>query len=180
MLDIHRYISGQSYEPLRRILSSNRIKELQSKIKVNYDSETIDWKEKTIPLKDIEKSHWEPKLIIAIDGDYSKSVISNGFPGAEVGYITVSTVVILLDKVKELQKEKFIDPKKFRETEQPTSLDSLFVGCNVVLENDDSAKSSMRRILYEEMEKNSVFQGTETLLETYEALLKIKRERQVV
>lgn len=72
---------------------------------------------------------------------------------AEIGYITVSTVVILLDKVRELEKQQFIDPQKFRETEEPTSIDSLFVGCNVVLEGEDSAKSSMRKILFGELKK---------------------------
>ncbi len=172
------YKSGQSYEPLRRLLSNDRIEALQTQIKVKDEIEQIDWKEKTIPLSDLETSDWEPQLIIAIDGDHSKSTIYNGFPGAEVGYITVSTIVILLDKIKELEKEKFIDPKKFRETEKPTSIDSLFVGCNVVLDGETSAKSSMRRILYEEMQKTSVFQNTESMLETYEALLKIKRDRQ--
>ena len=172
------YISGQSYEPLRRLLSNDRIEALQTQIKVKNEIEQTDWEEKTISLSDLETSDWEPQLIIAIDGDHSKSKIYNGFPGAEVGYITVSTIVILLDKIKELEKEKFIDPKKFRETEKPTSIDSLFVGCNVILDGENSAKSSMRRILFEEMQKTSIFQNTETLLETYEVLLKIKRDRQ--
>ena len=168
------YISGQSYEPLRRLLSNDRIEALQTQIKVKNEIEQTDWEEKTISLSDLETSDWEPQLIIAIDGDHSKSKIYNGFPGAEVGYITVSTIVILLDKIKELEKEKFIDPKKFRETEKPTSIDSLFVGCNVILDGENSAKSSMRRILFEEMQKTSIFQNTETLLETYEVLLKLK------
>jgi hypothetical protein len=74
--------------------------------------------------------------------------------------------------VRALEDEKFIDPKKFRETEQPTSIDSLFVGCNVVLQGEESAKSSMRKILYTELEKCRVFVNTETLLDTYQALLK--------
>lgn len=90
------------------------------------------------------------------------------------GYITTSTVIIFLDKVKELEKSKFIDPKRFRETEQPSSIDSLFVGCNVVLKGEDSAKSSMRKIFYEELKKYRIFKDTETLLDTYETLLKGK------
>ncbi|WP_396191830.1 DNA double-strand break repair nuclease NurA [Flavobacterium sp.] len=166
------FVNGQSYEPLRRLLSDSKIQELQTQIRVNNNIEDTNWDEETIKLKDLEHSSWQPKLLIAIDGDYSKSIIQNGYPGAEIGYITVSTVVILLDKVRELEKEQFIDPKKFRETEQPTSIDSLFVGCNVVLQGEDCAKSSMRKILYNELKKFKVFGETETLLDTYEFLLK--------
>jgi hypothetical protein len=172
----NNFVNGQSYEPLRRLLSDSKIQELQSQIRINNNIEDTNWDEETIKLADLEHSNWEPKLLIAIDGDYSKSIIQNGYPGAEIGYITVSTVVILLDQVRELEKEQFIDPIKFRETEQPTSIDSLFVGCNVVLQGEDSAKSSMRKILYNEFEKIRVFNNTETLLETYEYLLKARLE----
>jgi len=166
------FISGQSYEPLRRLLSDSKIQEIQTQIRIRNTSEIINWEEQTLKLVDLESSTWQPKLLIAIDGDYSKSLIENGYPGAEIGYVTVSTVVILLDKVRELEKSQFIDPQKFRETEQPTSIDSLFVGCNVILEGEDSAKSSMRKILYDEFEKCRVFEETETLLDTYQSLLK--------
>lgn len=166
------FLNGKSYEPLRRLLSDSKINELITQIRVNSDIEDVNWDEKTIKLSELEASLWQPKLLIAIDGDYSKSIIQNGFPGAEIGYITVSTVVILLDKVRELEKEQFIDPKKFRETEQPTSIDSLFVGCNVILQGEVSAKSSMRKILFDELKKFRVFNNSETLLDTYEYLLK--------
>lgn len=171
-----KFTGGQAYEPLRRLISDSKIQEIQKRVKTKFVSENVDWKQKIISLKDIPNSKWEPKYIIAIDGDYSKAVIENGFPGAEIGYVTTSTVVIFLDKVRELEKSKFIDPIKFRETEQPTSIDSLFVGCNVVLEGEDSATSSMRRLLFEELKKYRVFSESETLLETYEILLKSKLE----
>jgi hypothetical protein len=168
------FVSGQSYEPLRRLLSSSKVQEIQSQIRIRNVTNDILWDEHTTKLTSLNQSSWQPKLLIAIDGDYSKSKIENGYPGAEIGYITISTVVILLDKVRELEKSQFIDPKKFRETEQPTSIDSLFVGCNVILKGEESAKSSMRRILYNELKKSRVFKDTETLLDTYESLLKEK------
>jgi hypothetical protein len=166
------FLSGQSYETLRRLISNAKIEVIKYKIIIKNTTEVIDWKEKTIHANELDLSSWQPKLLIAIDGDYSKSIVENGYPGAEIGYITVSTVVILLDKVRVLEKSEFIDPKKFRETEQPTSIDSLYVGCNVVLEGEDTAKSSMRKILFNELKEKRVFQDAETLLETYEFLLK--------
>jgi hypothetical protein len=165
------FISGQSYEPLRRLLSASKIQQMQSEIRVANIFEDPKWDEATINLQELQRSVWKPNYLIAIDGDYSKSKIENGYPGAEIGYVTVSTVIILLDKVRALEGEKFIDPKEFRETEKPTSIDSLFVGCNVVLQGEGSAKSSMRKILYNELEQYRVFAETETLLDTYEVLL---------
>lgn len=166
------FVSGQSYEPLRRLISNEKLEGIRSQIRIKNTNEEVDWKEKTIHSSEFELSNWQPQLLIAIDGDYSKSIIENGYPGAEIGYITVSTVVIQLDKVRELEKSEFIDPKKFRETEQPSSIDSIYVGCNVVLEGEDTAKSSMRKILYNQLNEKRIFQNTETLLETYQYLLK--------
>lgn len=167
---------GKSYEPLRRILSSKKIEQIQSRIKVKHSQSCVNWKEKAIPQSKIELNDWQPKLLVAIDGDYSTSKIETGFPGSEVGYISISTVLILLEKIRELEKQDFIDPKEFRKTEEPSSIDSLFLGCNAVLEGESSAKTSMRKMLYDEMAGQQVFDGSETLLETYEALLRIKYE----
>ncbi len=83
----NNFISGQSYEPLRRLLSDSKIKEIQTQIRVNNVAEKTNWDEETIKLSELEQSTWQPKLLIAIDGDYSKSIIENGYPGAEIGYI---------------------------------------------------------------------------------------------
>ncbi|HEY4290225.1 MAG TPA: DNA double-strand break repair nuclease NurA [Puia sp.] len=166
------FISGQSYEPLRRLLSDTKIQEMQAEVRIENRFEAPKWEEETVSLNALQQSAWQPNHLIAIDGDYSKSKIENGYPGAEIGYVTVSTVVILLNKVRALENEQFIDPRKFRETEQPASIDSLFVGCNVVLQGEDSAKSSMRKILYTDLKKCRIFADTETLLDTYEFLLK--------
>jgi NurA domain-containing protein len=169
---------GQSYEPLRRILSSDRIKEIQSRIQIKHEEKLVEWTEKVIPLSSLEPSSWRPKLLVAIDGDYSASKIETGFPGSEIGYITISTVLILLDKIRDLEQNKFIDPRQFRQTEKATSIDCVFSGCNAVLKGEASAKTSLRRALFEEMQRQNVFEGVESLLGTYEALLKIKRARE--
>jgi hypothetical protein len=171
------HTTGQSYEPLRRILSSDRIKELQSRVRVKNNTQEINWEQNSIPLSKLEPSSWQPKLLVAIDGDYSASRIETGFPGSEIGYVTVSTVLIMLEKMREMEKEKFIDPKLFRQTEQPSSIDSVFLGCNTVLVGEATPRASLRRILFEEMQRHRVFEGTESLLETYEALLKVKRSQ---
>ncbi|TDW95941.1 DNA double-strand break repair nuclease NurA [Dinghuibacter silviterrae] len=166
------FIGGQAYEPLRRLLSDSKIQAMQAEIRIKSSIKETNWSEETVHLDELDVSDIKSKVLIAIDGDYSKSIIENGYPGAEIGYITVSTVAILLNKVRELEKEEFIDPKKFRETEKTSSIDSLFVGCNVVLQGEQSATSSMRKILYKELYKCHIFKDSESLLDTYHTLLR--------
>lgn len=167
---------GQSYEPLRRILSSKKLEEIHDKIVVKYDNVSINWEQETIHKSDLEESKWKPQILVAIDGDYSKTQIETGFPGSEVGYITVSTVLIMLEKMRSLESNDFIDPKLLRDTEDSSSIDSLFLGCNTVIKGEKTPVASMRKMLFEELKRHSVFTGVETLLETYEVLLKIRRE----
>jgi hypothetical protein len=100
----------------------------------------------------------------------------NGYPGAEVGYITVASVLIDLKLVKELEQNEFINPKKFRETEKASTIETVFPGCNIVLDTERNAKASLRRVLFEELRNTSIFSDGETLLDTYEHLFRIKRE----
>ena len=75
-----------------------------------------------------------------------------------------------------MAQNEFIDPKKFRETEKASTIESVFPGCNVILDGEKNAKASYRRILYEELKSNVFFTDGETLLDTYEYLFRIKRE----
>jgi protein-tyrosine-phosphatase len=167
-----------SYEPLRRILENPKVKALQSRLKVRLISESQDEiKQRLTELSKIKPSDFQPDLIIAIDGSHHEVKIENGFPGAEIGYITVASVLLFLNKVHEHSKEEFIDPKKFRETEKAETIDTVFPGCNIIIDDETSAKSSMRKTLFEEFKNTSVFNDSESLLDTYEHLLKIKIEK---
>ena len=167
-----------SYEPLRRILDNEKVQRLQDRLKVRaieHDDETVS--EEITEKIQVEPSEYQPDMVLAIDGSYQAVKIENGFPGAEIGYVTVASVLILLEKIRELEMEEFIDPKQFRETEKAATIDAVFPGCNVIVDDEDSAKSSMRRVLFEELKNHIVFSEGETLLDTYEALLKIKLEQ---
>lgn len=132
----------------------------------------------TLNRTDLPSSEFLPDYIIAIDGSYHQNKVANGFPGSEYGYITISTVLIDAKIVRNFAKQEFIDPKKFRETEKVSSIDTIIPGCNIIVDNEKSAKTSMRKILFEEMKNVAFFEDGETLLETYEALLKIKLDKE--
>lgn len=165
-----------SYEPLRRLIDSEKVKALHGRLKirkVDENSEDID--DLIIKKSDVETSEIQPDLVLAIDGSNLVAKAENGFPGAEFGYITVASVLIDLKLVSDLEKKSFVNPKKFRETEKASTIDSVFPGCNVILDAEKNAKSSLRRALFEALGSNRFFTDGESLLDTYEHLFSIKR-----
>ncbi|NCI50912.1 DNA double-strand break repair nuclease NurA [Sediminibacterium roseum] len=166
-----------SYEPLRRILDSPRIQELQDRMLIRlHDGD--DAKETILVQKaNLPESNYQPDLVLAIDGDSRAYKPANGFPGAEIGYVTIASVLIDMQQINELAKEEFISPKKFREMEKASTFESVFPGNNMIVTGESSPKSSLRRYLFDEMQRQSIFSEGETLLDTYEYLLKIKRSR---
>ncbi len=167
-----------SYEPLRRLLDSEKVKALQNRLRIRQQVEETENFEGSITKKsDLTESALQPDLVLAIDGSNLAAKAENGFPGAEFGYITVASVLIDLKLISELEKKEFVEPKKFRETEKASTIESVFPGCNVIIDTEKNAKASLRRALFEELKNNVIFSDGETLLETYEHLFKIKREQ---
>ena len=169
-----------SYEPLRRILNNEKVQDFQKRFKVRKSEESEEQVSEDgllVKKSQLALSHWQPDWVLAIDGSYHAVKAKNGFPGAELGYLTLASVLIFLDKIRELEKQEFIDPREFRETEKASTIESVYPGCNVIIDEEDSAKSSMRKMLFEELKNHVIFSEGETLLDTYEALLKIKREK---
>jgi hypothetical protein len=170
-----------SYEPLRRILDNKKVKSLQDRLRVRKREESAtdqkEFESNILRKSDLPDSTFIPDYIIAIDGSYQPAKAENGFPGAEFGYITISAVLIIEKDVRNFAKKEFIDPKKFRDTEKASTIDTVIPGCNVIIEGEKSAKASMRRALFEELENTRAFEEGETLLETFEHLLGIKLEK---
>lgn len=167
-----------SYEPLRRMLDSDKVKSLQDRLKIRKQEEETDtFTGSIINKSDLSESSIQPDLVLAIDGSNLSAKAENGFPGAEIGYITIASVLIDLKLIDDLEKKQFIDPKKVRETEKASTIESVFPGCNVILDTEKNANASLRRALFEELRSNTIFaNGGETLLDTYEYLFRIKRE----
>src|SRR5690606_11382834 len=67
-----------------------------------------------------------------------------------------------------------IDPVAYRKTEDAESIDSVFPGCNIVLDQERSAKDSLRKVIFELLKEKKLFEDGESLLDTYEILLGYK------
>ena len=167
-----------SYEPLRRIIENQRINTRLHELHLKEISPSVNTisHNNLVPKDSLSHNGQQPDLVLAIDGSYQAAPVKNGFPCAECGYVTVASVLLDLKMAKELEKNEFIDPKKLRETEKSSSFEAVFPGCNIIVGDEPDAKSSLRKVLYEEMKSCHVFEDGETLLDTYEALLKIKLE----
>ena len=167
-----------SYEPLRRLLDSAKVKALQDRLRIRKrNEETEEFDGSIINIKDLTANGLQPDLILAIDGSPLTAKAENGYPGAKFGYITIASVLIDLKLVKELEQNDFINPKKFRDTEKASTIETVLPGCNIILDTEQNAKASLRRVLFEELKSNVIFSDGETLLDTYEHLFRIKREQ---
>lgn len=161
------------YEPLRRISDSDVVKNLVHNMKIKKSSD-VEQKLNTISKCDITPGDFIPQWVISIDGSHQPTPVRNGYPGAEIGYITIASVITNLFDIKKLSKEEFIDPKKIRDAEKADSLDTVVPGTNVIFGKCSSAKESFRKVIFDEFKRFKLFEDGESLLETYEVLLKWK------
>ena len=160
-----------AYAPLRRIMQSEKVKRLHDRFRYAGAEKTGG---DDFPVSEIESlggSVRQPDLILAVDGSYLSAEVKTGYPGAEIGYITVAGVLILLDKLRKISADEIINPVEYRETRKRSSIDTALPGRGVVIKDEKTPESSMRRVLFEAMTEYRVFQDSETLLETYEALM---------
>ena len=120
---------------------------------------------------DVEPSGWLPDLVLAVDGSYHQLPVENGYPGAELAYVTVASVLLNVKKQRELDRSRPVDPLASRRTEEAGSIDCALPGCNVVIDDESTPKASFRRVFFEAIQNERQLSDGETLLETYEALL---------
>ena len=169
-----------SYAPLRRILQSEKVRRLHARFRLadtGNAEEAIQNAGIELPPDHIGQ---QPDLILAVDGGRQPVKVRNGYPGAEIGYITVAAVLIFLDKLREVAAEEIINPVEYRKTQKQSSIDTALPGRGVIIDDERSPEASMRRTLFEEMAGSRIFKDSETLLETYEALMQTAPDSRTV
>lgn len=159
------------YRPLRRVAEADRVRKLLKSCKVLTNTGSPLMPPTTLSL---DPSDWTPTWVVAIDGSHLEIPVENGFPGAEVSYVTIASVLINLESIKKLDTNRPVNPVDFRKTEEAESIDSALPGCNVVMEGEPSASASLRKALFEVFDTTRMAPESETLLDTYEALLQYK------
>ncbi|NLN77107.1 MAG: DNA double-strand break repair nuclease NurA [Armatimonadetes bacterium] len=160
------------YGPIRRVAESSRVRELLGSYRIREQER--DPSQQSASTVQVQVSEWKPNLVFALDGSYLTVPIRNGYPGAEAAYVTVASVLLDMEKVRLLGQCRPFDPIELRKTESTGSTDWALPGCNVVFQNEISAVASLRRSLYQWFSSERVAQDSESLLDTYEALLAYK------
>lgn len=161
------------YDPLRRVVNDEKINSLLERSKIRQEVATPANLPR-INFADVAPSQFRPTHVIAIDGSNIPVPIKDGYPGAEIGYVTVASVILNIEMLDELDRDRPVNPVTYRETEDAESIDSVFPGCNIVIDEEWSAKNSLRRVIFDLLSERSLFEDGESLLDTYEALLEYK------
>jgi hypothetical protein len=157
------------YRALRRITETVRVQQLLRRAQVYAPSASG----LTVTPSASPVAHEPlPEFIVAIDGSAQEVAVKTGYPGAQVGYLTVASVLLDVGAIDRLDAARPADPVAFRKTEDASTIDAALPGSNVVTRTHKSAKVSFREELYEVFHNEVVdTQDKVPLLDTYEALL---------
>jgi hypothetical protein len=160
------------YLPLKRIVESERVKQLLRRSRVLERSVV---QSNVVPKSPPQPAGPLPAIVLAVDGSTAEVDVRNGYPGAKVGYCSVASVILNLAEVDRLDAQRPVDPILFRQTEEPSSDASALPGCNVITRDHISAKDSFREAIFDLLHDAIVDEDDHTrLLETYQALLAYK------
>ncbi|QGJ68936.1 DNA double-strand break repair nuclease NurA [Planctomycetales bacterium 10988] len=160
------------YQSVRRIVDTERVKKLlrRSKFFPGQQSKSPG-KIEDAPIY----ADGLPEFVLAIDGSYQEVEVKTGYPGAKVGYVTVASVLLNLAELSRLDRQRPVDPRKFRRTEQASTIDSALPGSNVITIRQTDARESFRQELFDTF--HDIILDDEKhirLLTTYETLLQHK------
>lgn len=160
------------YRPLQRIAETERVRNLLKKSRVCTPAPA--GVASLVPKAPPGMSSALPMFALAIDGSWAEVDVRNGYPGAKVGYCTVASVVLDLQRVAELDSSRPVNPVEFRKTEDASTLDAAMPGCNVVTRSHTSALDSFREALFENFHDVIIdSEDGKSLLDTYEYLMNL-------
>jgi hypothetical protein len=154
---------------LGRFTENPEIKKLLATCKepVFPDSESL-------PTCIIERKNWKPKYVVAIDGSHKEIPYDSGFPGAELSFISIATVLINVEKLIAESGKPTIDPVEFNKIQTAYTLAAAMPSANMVREGFPDARASFRDTWSKVLENTRPADKSETLQETYLALLNHK------
>ncbi|MEI4994425.1 DNA double-strand break repair nuclease NurA [Aeromonas caviae] len=122
----------------------------------------------------VERNQWRPKYVVAIDGSHQELQYDSGFPGAELSFVSIATVLIKVEKLVEASRKTTIDPVEFNKVQSSYPLSAVLPSSNMIHLNFPDARSSFRFSWFELLKNTRPAEKSESLLETYEALLALK------
>src|SRR3972149_6338684 len=94
-----------SYRPLQRLAESPTVKTLLARQRIQQPSSSARHTPRLLSAAEVTPSRWTPDWVVAIDGSHQPVTVQNGFPGAEVGYVTVASVLLDIARVAQLDAD---------------------------------------------------------------------------
>lgn len=127
-----------------------------------------------LPVQKVDRRKWSPKYVVAIDGSHREIAYDKGFPGAELGFISVANVLINVEKLVTESSRPTIDPVEFNKVQSAYTLTTAMPSTNMVRDGFKDSRSSFRESWSSLLKNTKPAEKAETLHETFEALLKHK------
>lgn len=155
---------------LRDFENNPHIKEMLAECEIR-ESKRLD-----LPavLKEITRNDWSAAQVFAIDGSHRPVKVRNGYPGASAGFLSVATIMIDMEKLAQEVSASSINPVTFADVEQAYATTGALPSSNVVWKGLPDARSSFRHALNQLLERTHPIEGGDSLLDTYQAIIKLK------
>jgi hypothetical protein len=122
----------------------------------------------------IPRREWQPRYVVAIDGSHHEQQYDKGFPGAELGFVSVATILIDVNCLLAEAEKASIDPVQFNRVQTAYPFTTVLASTNMVRAGEPDARATFRRDWSDTLEGTKPAEDAESLLDTYKALLKHK------
>ena len=139
-----------AYRPLEQIVNSKQVRSLLSRARTwrqidpDFPVELHSAPAVDGPL---------PDHIIAFDSSWQETAAGalqkDVYPSAQVGYMTLSTVLLKAAELARLSEERPMDPVQYKRTRDEMTTPVALPGANLVTDDNVSAKTSFRHELYD-------------------------------
>jgi NurA domain len=150
----------------RRILQSEEIREF-----LKHGVMQGDGQRDTLAPTSVPEGGRLPGLVLAIDGSLQPVSVHDGFPGSEVAYFSFASVLLDMELVDTLEAQRPANPAEFAKVRSVTPQVMVVPGKNFRQTQDSSPRASFRRVVFNQLGAAGFDTGSETLCDTYEALL---------
>ena len=166
------------YHPLKQIVNSRQVRGLLARAK-QWQQENPDYQVE--PQTAPKPAGILPDHIIAFDSSWQETLAGalqkDVYPSAQVGYITLSTVLLKTAELNRISQSRPMDPAQYRRTREESTTPAALPGANLITGDNPSARTSFRNELYKmlgtalDIDQSNGAVTEESLLSAYERLL---------
>lgn len=166
------------YRPLKQIVNSRQVRGLLARAR-QWQQENPDYLVE--PQAAPKPAGILPDHIIAFDSSWQETLAGalqkDVYPSAQVGYITLSTVLLKTAELNQVSQSRPMDPAQYRRTREESTTPAALPCANLVTGDNPSARTSFRNELYQilatapDSDRSNGTVAEESLLSAYERLL---------